>query len=65
MAYVSTRCRSTHRTAACIFPPVMNELDDLQSALAPTYRLERELGGGGRARVFVAVETALNRRVAI
>jgi serine/threonine-protein kinase len=38
---------------------------DLAHALAPTYRLERELGGGGMSRVFVATETALNRRVAI
>jgi hypothetical protein len=27
-----------------------------------TYVLERELGGGGMSRVFLAVETALNRR---
>ncbi|MBY0490902.1 MAG: protein kinase [Gemmatimonadaceae bacterium] len=43
----------------------MADAPDLAQALAPTYRLERELGGGGMSRVFVAVETALNRRVAI
>ena len=37
----------------------------LQSALGAAYVLERELGGGGMSRVFVATETAFNRRVAI
>ena len=37
----------------------------LESALAAAYTIERELGGGGMARVFVATETALGRRVAI
>lgn len=37
----------------------------LQRALGATYRLERELGGGGMSRVFVATETALGRRVVI
>ncbi len=37
----------------------------LQAALGETYRLERELGGGGMSRVFVATETALNRKVVI
>jgi serine/threonine protein kinase len=31
----------------------------------PGYRIERELGGGGMSRVFLAEETALGRRVAI
>jgi serine/threonine-protein kinase len=31
----------------------------------PAYRIERELGGGGMSRVFLAEETALGRRVAI
>jgi TolB-like protein len=44
----------------------MTELvDRLQSALGPAYRLERELGGGGMSRVFVAEETALGRRVVL
>ena len=42
---------------------------DLQSQLGTTlgtaYTIERELGGGGMARVFVAIETALARRVVI
>jgi serine/threonine-protein kinase len=37
----------------------------LQVALGSTYALERELGGGGMARVFVATETALGRRVVV
>jgi serine/threonine-protein kinase len=37
----------------------------LQSALGGAYTLERELGGGGMARVFVAEETALRRRVVL
>ena len=37
----------------------------LQSALGAGYRLERELGGGGMSRVFVAEEVALGRRVVV
>jgi TolB-like protein len=37
----------------------------LRETLAGTYRIERELGGGGMSRVFVAEETALGRRVAL
>ncbi len=44
-------------------------MTDLSTALAavlgPAYRLERELGGGGMSRVFLAEETALGRRVVI
>jgi tetratricopeptide (TPR) repeat protein len=40
-------------------------LDRLQAALGSTYRLEKELGGGGMSRVFLAEETALHRRVVI
>jgi tetratricopeptide (TPR) repeat protein len=39
--------------------------DRIQSALGDSYRLERELGGGGMSRVFVAQETALGRTVAL
>jgi eukaryotic-like serine/threonine-protein kinase len=38
-------------------------LDRLQRTLGSTYRVERELGGGGMARIFVAIDTALGRRV--
>jgi tetratricopeptide (TPR) repeat protein len=37
----------------------------LQDALGTAYRVERELGGGGMSRVFVAEETRLARRVVI
>ena len=37
----------------------------LQETMADTYRIERELGGGGMSRVFAATEVALGRRVAI
>ena len=39
--------------------------DSLQAALSSAYTLERELGGGGMSRVFVAEERALARRVVI
>jgi serine/threonine-protein kinase len=37
----------------------------LQGALGAAYTLERELGGGGMSRVFVATENALGRRVVV
>ena len=37
----------------------------LTAALADRYRIERELGGGGMSRVFLAEETALGRQVVI
>ena len=37
----------------------------LQDALATGYTLERELGGGGMSRVFVATEKALGRHVVV
>ena len=39
--------------------------DHLQAALGNAYVIERELGGGGMSRVFVATEAALGRRVVI
>ena len=39
--------------------------NDLQVVLGDTYRLRRELGGGGMGRVFVAEETRLGREVVI
>jgi TolB-like protein len=40
-------------------------LADLQSHFGNTYALERELGGGGMSRVFVARDERLDRRVVI
>src|SRR5689334_6734772 len=37
----------------------------LQEALGDAYQIERELGGGGMSRVFVARERALGRSVVI
>jgi serine/threonine-protein kinase len=43
----------------------MSLRDRLQQTLGSAYTVERELGGGGMSRVFVAMETALARRVVI
>jgi serine/threonine-protein kinase len=40
-------------------------LEQLQSTLGPALRIERELSGGGMSRVFLAVDTALGRRVVV
>ncbi|MFN2315896.1 MAG: protein kinase [Gemmatimonadales bacterium] len=40
-------------------------LDQLQSHLSGSYRIERELGGGGMSRVFLATDTSLERPVVI
>ncbi len=37
----------------------------LQTTLGAAYTLDRELGGGGMSRVFVAHETALGREVVV
>ena len=39
--------------------------EHLQAALRGSYTIERELGGGGMSRVFLAEDTALHRRVVI
>ncbi len=39
--------------------------EQLQSTLGASYTFERELGGGGMARVFVATEASLGRRVVV
>ena len=44
----------------------MSEIrDQLQRTLGGTYTLERELGGGGMSRVFVAEENSLGRKVVV
>ena len=40
-------------------------LERLQAAVGDGFRIERELGGGGMSRVFLADETRLSRRVVI
>ena len=37
----------------------------LQSALGATYAIERELGGGGMSRVFLAHEVSLDRKIVL
>jgi serine/threonine-protein kinase len=37
----------------------------LEQTLGAAYHLERELGGGGMSRVFVAEDTALGRKVVV
>ena len=44
---------------------VMDILPQLQVSLGSAYTLERELGGGGMSRVFLAHEAELGRRVVI
>jgi len=44
---------------------VTDLLADLQAHFGNTYALERELGGGGMSRVFVARDERLDRRVVI
>src|SRR5689334_9043171 len=39
--------------------------EQLQKTLGDRYRVERELGGGGMSRVFVAQEIALGRAVVV
>ena len=39
--------------------------DTLQQSLGDAYHIERELGGGGMARVFLATDAALGRRVVV
>ncbi len=39
--------------------------EQLQQTLGSAYTLERELGGGGMSRVFVAEETRLHRKVVV
>ena len=43
----------------------MSDQSKLAAALADRYQIERELGGGGMSRVWVATETALDRQVVI
>ena len=40
-------------------------VDQLGTALGSAYTIERELEGGGMARVFVAFDDTLQRRVAV
>ena len=39
--------------------------EQLQAALGSVYTIERELGGGGMSRIFLALERSLGRRVVV
>ena len=43
----------------------MDLREQLQTTLGDTYTVERELGGGGMSRVFLAEERALGRKVVV
>jgi len=43
----------------------MDLREQLQQTLGSAFTLERELGGGGMSRVFVATEAALGRRIVV
>jgi serine/threonine-protein kinase len=45
--------------------PSMTEVDELRRVLGDSYRVERELGGGGMSRVFLAEDQRLGRKVVI
>ena len=56
----------TENLLSAVEAPVSTELRDrLQTALSGNYVLERERGGGGMSRVFVAEEKALGRKVVV
>ena len=58
---VDVFCRRPHDSS-----PVTSDLrEHLAQALAGSYALERELGGGGMSHVFVADDTALGRKVVV
>src|SRR5215203_3897365 len=79
-AYTSTRARFPRRCAgAAVRARIRSRVTDrridrmttpdvqdrLQRALGAAYTVERELGGGGMSRVFVADEAALGRKVVV
>jgi serine/threonine-protein kinase len=54
-----------HQPAAPSAPANPHLLEQLQRGLGSTYRVERELGGGGMARIFVATDLSLGRQVVV
>src|SRR2546425_11857720 len=44
---------------------MLDVLDSLRESLAPRFDVERQIGAGGMARVYLAVEQHPRRRVAI
>ncbi len=63
--YRSERAFCT-RTSLAGSKPIPNELrNQLQTALATVYSIERELGGGGMSRVFLANDISLDRKIVL
>jgi len=48
-----------------IRPPEASPLQRLKAALSGTYAIEREIGHGGMATVYLALDLKHNRRVAL
>src|SRR5262245_9141617 len=46
-------------------PPSQDLRDKLQTTLGDAVTLERELGGGGMSRVFVAEDNSLGRKIVV
>src|SRR4051812_44619937 len=63
-------CAFRHRYSPRLVPfrtfcPVNDLQSTLQATLSGAYTIERELGGGGMSRVFVADEVRLGRKVVV
>jgi serine/threonine-protein kinase len=52
-------------SAAVVAQGLADLMPELERLLSAQYRIERELGGGGMSRVFLAEELALGRKVVI
>src|SRR6185437_10772860 len=61
--YMLAPVRATTLPVPCHVPDPLR--DHLQASLGTAYTLEREIGGGGMSRVFVAREEALGRDVVV
>src|SRR5205823_236438 len=58
--------RASHAVAPYLVTPMTANLKaTLEAQLGDAYAIERELGGGGMSRVFLAEERALGRKVVI
>ena len=56
------RCHDDDSFSPVPTPADSNLIAAIHSALGSTYAIERELGGGGMSRVFLAEETELVAR---
>ena len=65
IAVLLFHARRESRTGETVPADVMDLREQLQRTLGESYQLERELGGGGMSRVFVAEDGALGRKVVV